>query len=159
VFGLALAPCWRLAGCRARHRARTLSASLDRYVRGFSESRRPRSIHRWICIAPTGRRGLRAAFEIDRGNEPRNRAVLGSGETIRSRAIHAALSRSALFTEAERAFNLVLARALEAEGHQVYRPQRDTPETQAADRTTSMFYANLAALRKADAVVAVCDGS
>jgi len=41
-----------------------------------------------------------------------------------------------LFTEAERAFNLVLARALEAEGHQVYLPQRDTPETQAADRTT-----------------------
>src|SRR5215469_5161282 len=64
-----------------------------------------------------------------------------------------------LFTEAERAFNLVLARALEAEGHQVYLPQRDTPSTQAPDRTTSMFYANLAALRKADAIVAVCDGS
>jgi nucleoside 2-deoxyribosyltransferase len=64
-----------------------------------------------------------------------------------------------LFTEAERAFNLVLARALEAEGHQIYLPQRDTPETQAADRTTTIFYANLAALRKADAIVAVCDGS
>src|SRR5262245_29392636 len=63
-----------------------------------------------------------------------------------------------LFTEAERAFNLVLTHALEAEGHEVYLPQRDTPETQAADRTTSIFYANLAALRKADAVVAVCDG-
>jgi len=25
VFGLALAPYWRLAGCRAHHRARTLS--------------------------------------------------------------------------------------------------------------------------------------
>jgi nucleoside 2-deoxyribosyltransferase len=48
---------------------------------------------------------------------------------------------------------------LEAEGHEVYLPQRDTPETQAADRTTSIFYANLAALRKADAIVAVCDGS
>jgi nucleoside 2-deoxyribosyltransferase len=64
-----------------------------------------------------------------------------------------------LFTEAERAFNLVLARALEAEDHQVYLPQQDRPETQVADRTTSIFYANLAALRKADAVVAVCDGS
>jgi nucleoside 2-deoxyribosyltransferase len=64
-----------------------------------------------------------------------------------------------LFTEAERAFNLVLARALEAEGHQVYLPQGATPETEAADRTTRTFYANLAALRRADAVVAVCDGS
>jgi nucleoside 2-deoxyribosyltransferase len=63
-----------------------------------------------------------------------------------------------LFTEAERAFNLVLARALEAEGHQIYLPQRDTPESHAAARTTTIFYANLAALRKADAVVAVCDG-
>jgi nucleoside 2-deoxyribosyltransferase len=63
-----------------------------------------------------------------------------------------------LFTEAERAFNLVLAHALEAEGHQVYLPQRDTPATQGADRTTSTFYANLAALRRAEAVVAVCDG-
>ena len=64
-----------------------------------------------------------------------------------------------LFTEAERGFNLVLAQALEAEGHQVYLPQRDTPSRQTPDRATSMFYANLAALRKADAVVAVCDGS
>ena len=64
-----------------------------------------------------------------------------------------------LFTEAERAFNLVLAQALEAEGHQVYLPQRDTPSTEAPDRTTTIFYANLAALRKADAVVAVCDGT
>jgi hypothetical protein len=32
VFGLALAPCWRSAGCRARHRASALGASLDRYV-------------------------------------------------------------------------------------------------------------------------------
>jgi nucleoside 2-deoxyribosyltransferase len=41
----------------------------------------------------------------------------------------------------------------------VYLPQRDTPETQAAERTTAIFYASLAALRKADALVAVCDGS
>jgi len=32
VFGLALAPCWRSAGCRALHRASALSASRDRYV-------------------------------------------------------------------------------------------------------------------------------
>jgi nucleoside 2-deoxyribosyltransferase len=50
-------------------------------------------------------------------------------------------------------------RALESDGHQVYLPQRDTPATEAPDRTTTVFYANLAALRKADALVAVCDGS
>jgi nucleoside 2-deoxyribosyltransferase len=63
-----------------------------------------------------------------------------------------------LFTEAERAFNLVVARALEAEGHQVYLPQRDTPPTHGNGRTTSIFHANLVGLRNADAVVAVCDG-
>jgi nucleoside 2-deoxyribosyltransferase len=63
-----------------------------------------------------------------------------------------------LFTEAERAFNFVLARALEAEGQEVYLPQRDTPPTQDADRTTTMFHANLATLRNAEAVVAVGDG-
>ena len=64
-----------------------------------------------------------------------------------------------LFTEAERAFNLVLARALETAGHEVYLPQRDTAPTSDAERTTTIFYANLAALRNAEAVVAVCDGA
>src|SRR5262245_56663688 len=64
-----------------------------------------------------------------------------------------------LFAEAARAFNLVLARALEGEGHDVYLPQRDTSGTEAAERPSSMCFANLAALRGADAVVAVCDGS
>src|SRR5262245_50467219 len=64
-----------------------------------------------------------------------------------------------LFTEAERAFNLVLARVLEAEGHEVYLPQRDTVAAEAPDRKATTFYANLAALRNAEAVVAVCDGS
>lgn len=64
-----------------------------------------------------------------------------------------------LFTEAERAFNVVLARALEAEGHRVYLPQRDTPDAQGTERTAAIFAANLAALRNAEAVVAVCDGS
>lgn len=64
-----------------------------------------------------------------------------------------------LFTEAERAFNLVLARALEAAGHDVYLPQRDTPPAEGAGRTMAIFQANLEALAKADAVVAVCDGA
>src|SRR5262245_50116819 len=64
-----------------------------------------------------------------------------------------------LFTEAERAFNLVLTKALEIEGHQVYLPQRDTPSsTQETGRTTMIFHANLVALRNAEAVVAVSDG-
>jgi nucleoside 2-deoxyribosyltransferase len=63
-----------------------------------------------------------------------------------------------LFTEAERAFNLVLTRALETEGHQVYLPQRETPSAEGAGRTTAIFRANLAALTDTDAVVAVCDG-
>jgi nucleoside 2-deoxyribosyltransferase len=64
-----------------------------------------------------------------------------------------------LFTEAERAFNAVLARALEADGHDVYLPQRDVLPVKGAERTLSIFHANLAALAKVDAVVAVCDGS
>jgi nucleoside 2-deoxyribosyltransferase len=63
-----------------------------------------------------------------------------------------------LFTEAERAFNVVLAQALEAEGHRVYLPQRDTPEAKSAARTATIFAANLSALITANAVVAVCDG-
>jgi nucleoside 2-deoxyribosyltransferase len=63
-----------------------------------------------------------------------------------------------LFTEAERAFNVVLTRALEAAGHDVYLPQRDTPPAEGAERTRSVFQANLAALAKAEAVIAVCDG-
>lgn len=63
-----------------------------------------------------------------------------------------------LFTEAERAFNLVLARTLEGEGHQVYLPQRDTLPAEGVGRTAGIFQANLSALTKADAVVAVCDG-
>lgn len=63
-----------------------------------------------------------------------------------------------LFTEAERAYNLVLAQALEAAGHDVYLPQRDTLPAEGAERTRTIFHANLAALAKAEAVVAVCDG-
>jgi hypothetical protein len=41
VFGLALAPYWRSAGCRARHRARALGAALDRYVETGQAIREP----------------------------------------------------------------------------------------------------------------------
>ena len=63
-----------------------------------------------------------------------------------------------LFSEAERAFNLALADALSAAGHEVYLPQRDTPNVDGAARTTTVFRANLASVAKADAVVAVCEG-
>jgi nucleoside 2-deoxyribosyltransferase len=56
-----------------------------------------------------------------------------------------------LFTEAERAFNLVLARSLEADGHDVYLPQRDTAPAAGPARTTSMFHWSLAALTRAEA--------
>src|SRR5438309_277131 len=63
-----------------------------------------------------------------------------------------------LFSEAERAFNLAVAQALSAAGHEVYLPQRDTPKVDGAARTTAVFRANLAAVATADAVVAVCEG-
>ena len=64
-----------------------------------------------------------------------------------------------LFSEAERAFNLALAEALSTGGHDVYLPQRDTPRVDGTARTTAIFRANLSAVAKADAVVAVCEGS
>jgi nucleoside 2-deoxyribosyltransferase len=63
-----------------------------------------------------------------------------------------------LFTEAERGFNIVLAHALEAAGHEVHLPQRNTPNAEGAERTTTIFRGNIAALARADAIVAVCDG-
>lgn len=64
-----------------------------------------------------------------------------------------------LFTDAERAFNAGLCRALETRGHRVYLPQRDTPDTTGVGRTARVFQGNLAGLAAADAVVAVCDGA
>lgn len=86
------------------------------------------------------------------------RHVIDGFERLRFGTTDATLPRGALFTEAERAFNLVLARALEAEGHDVYLPQRDTRPAEGAERTKTIFHTNLAALAKAEAVVAVCDG-
>src|SRR5437867_11814798 len=63
-----------------------------------------------------------------------------------------------LFSEAERSFNLALADALSAAGHEVYLPQRDTPRSEEPARTTTLVRANLAALSNVDAVVVVCEG-
>jgi nucleoside 2-deoxyribosyltransferase len=64
-----------------------------------------------------------------------------------------------LFTEAERAFNVIVAKRLQAESHQVFLPQSDSLNHEGTGRTTAVFRANLAALGNADAVVAICDGS
>lgn len=63
-----------------------------------------------------------------------------------------------LFTEAERQFNLALATTLEAQGHRVFLPQRDTPQAPGPDRAARVFRSDLAALASAEGVVAVCDG-
>ncbi|HKB24218.1 MAG TPA: nucleoside 2-deoxyribosyltransferase [Methylomirabilota bacterium] len=64
-----------------------------------------------------------------------------------------------LFTNAERRFNLEICHALEAAGHPVYLPQRDTAEATGPGRTRRLFAANLAGLAGAEAVVAVLDGA
>jgi nucleoside 2-deoxyribosyltransferase len=63
-----------------------------------------------------------------------------------------------LFTEAERTFNRTLAERLEADGHIVSLPQRDTPEPEGPERGHRIFLVNLAGLTSAEVVVAVCDG-
>jgi nucleoside 2-deoxyribosyltransferase len=63
-----------------------------------------------------------------------------------------------LFSEGERAFNLFVAGALEAEGHAIYLPQRDMSPAEGIGRTLTIFQANVAALGRTDAVVAICDG-
>lgn len=64
-----------------------------------------------------------------------------------------------LFTEAERQFNLQLANRLEAAGHTVFLPQRDSPQDDAAPGyPRRIFQADLKALQEAQIVVAVCDG-
>ena len=63
-----------------------------------------------------------------------------------------------LFTEAERAFNRQLAQELEADGHAVSLPQRDAATAAGPGRTQRLFAGNVAGLRRAEALVAVCDG-
>jgi nucleoside 2-deoxyribosyltransferase len=63
-----------------------------------------------------------------------------------------------LFTEGERAFNLVLARQIERLGYRVFLPQRDVPPARGRGRTRRLYEGCLGGLRSADLVVAVCDG-
>lgn len=64
-----------------------------------------------------------------------------------------------LFTEAERQFNLRLAARLEAAGYKVFLPQRDAPQSDTSQGYASrIFSADLEGLKRADIVVAVCDG-
>jgi nucleoside 2-deoxyribosyltransferase len=60
-----------------------------------------------------------------------------------------------LFTNAEREWNIRLARALEAAGHEVFLPQTQEPGKTAA----AIFRTDVEAIDWADALVAVMDGS
>ena len=66
-----------------------------------------------------------------------------------------------LFSEAERAYNLVLRDLLETHLFEVYLPQEvgDTSHTRCRDEHRAIFSRHLAALRDADLVVAVIDGA
>ena len=64
-----------------------------------------------------------------------------------------------VFSDAERQFNLALATRLEAAGHTVFLPQRDAPPAVGAGYAARVFGADLEGLRRADVVVAVCDGA
>jgi nucleoside 2-deoxyribosyltransferase len=64
-----------------------------------------------------------------------------------------------LFTDAERAFNVALAARLEAAGHRVFLPQRDSPQARGRGYAGRIFRADRAGLERAEAVVAVCDGA
>jgi nucleoside 2-deoxyribosyltransferase/antitoxin (DNA-binding transcriptional repressor) of toxin-antitoxin stability system len=66
-----------------------------------------------------------------------------------------------LFSEAERAYNLMLRDLLEAHFFDVYLPQEvgDTSHTRCRDEHRTIFSKHLAALRDADIVVAVIDGA
>jgi len=64
-----------------------------------------------------------------------------------------------LFTDGERAFNAALVRRLEALGHEVFLPQRDVPQDKASGYPARIFRADVAGLKRADVVVAVCDGA
>jgi nucleoside 2-deoxyribosyltransferase len=64
-----------------------------------------------------------------------------------------------LFSETERAFNVVLAEGIENLGWRVFLPQRDVPAARGRGRTRRLFDGCLRGLRGADLVVAVCDGA
>jgi len=64
----------------------------------------------------------------------------------------------ALFSEPERAFNERVASILKEAGFSVYLPQRDGPPATGADYARSIYEHNRKELRRADLVIAVCEG-
>jgi nucleoside 2-deoxyribosyltransferase len=64
-----------------------------------------------------------------------------------------------LFSDAERAFNLVLRDLLTAQGYPVYLPQETGEGLAGPERDGVIFASHIAALDGASCVVAVCDGS
>lgn len=63
-----------------------------------------------------------------------------------------------LFTQAERAWNLRLARALTGAGHSVFLPQTEVQALQSLE-ADAIFRVDVEGVRTADAVVAILDGA
>lgn len=64
-----------------------------------------------------------------------------------------------LFSDAERAYNLVLRDLLERNGYPVYLPQETGEGLEGPERDSVIFRSHVAALEGASCVVAVCDGA
>jgi nucleoside 2-deoxyribosyltransferase len=63
-----------------------------------------------------------------------------------------------LFSDAERAYNLVLKDLLAAHGYPVYLPQETGEGIEGPERDGAIFRSHISALDTASCVVAVCDG-
>ena len=64
-----------------------------------------------------------------------------------------------LFSDAEKAFNLVLRSILAAQGYAVYLPQETGEGIEGRDRDEEIFNSHIRALDNAARVVACCDGA
>jgi len=64
-----------------------------------------------------------------------------------------------LFSDAERAYNLVLRDLLESHGYPVYLPQETGEGMAGPERDEIIFRSHLSALEGASCIVAVCDGA
>jgi nucleoside 2-deoxyribosyltransferase len=64
-----------------------------------------------------------------------------------------------LFSDAERAFNLLLRDLLAAGGYQVYLPQETGEGIEGRGQDSAIFESHIRALDAAGCVVAVCDGA
>jgi nucleoside 2-deoxyribosyltransferase len=64
-----------------------------------------------------------------------------------------------LFSDGERAYNLVLRDLLQKDGYPVYLPQETGEGLAGPERDATIFRSHVAALEKASCVVAVCDGT